>query len=136
MRSVLTRPRTPAGDQARPRRWLLLAGLGVFAVALGLYVIYTVIHPKSFTMDPVDLAVAMSGDLAEEELRGMVEDRHRALTAQLQFFRHERERTWAGQTVADSLILQHAIDRLDAEIRWHDQVLDAIPKLAGPAAAG
>jgi hypothetical protein len=38
--------------------------------------------------------------------------------------------------VADSLILQHAIDRLDAEIRWHDQVLDAIPKLAGPAAAG
>jgi hypothetical protein len=86
--------------------------------------------------DPVDLAVAMSGDLAEEELRGMVEDRHRALTAQLQFFRHERERTWAGQTVADSLILQHAIDRLDAEIRWHDQVLDAIPKLAGPAAAG
>ena len=86
--------------------------------------------------DPVDLAVAMSGDLPEEELRGMVEDRHRALTAQLQFFRHERERTWAEQTVADSLILQHAIDRLDAEIRWHDRVLDAIPKLAGAAAAG
>jgi DNA-binding PadR family transcriptional regulator len=86
--------------------------------------------------DPVDLAVAMSGDLAEEELRGMVEDRHRALTAQLQFFRHERERAWAEQTVADGLILQHAVDRLEAEIRWHDQVLDAIPKLAGPAAAG
>ena len=49
--------------------------------------------------DPVDLAVAMSGDLPEEELRGMVEDRHRALTAQLQCFRHERERTWAEQTV-------------------------------------
>ena len=38
--------------------------------------------------------------------------------------------------MADGLILQHAIDRLEAEIRWHDQVLDAIPKLAGPAAAG
>jgi DNA-binding PadR family transcriptional regulator len=86
--------------------------------------------------DPVDLAVAMSGDLPEEELRGMVEDRHRALTSQLQFFRHERERTWAEQTVADSLILQHAIDRLDAEIGWHDRLLDAIPKLAGPAGAG
>ena len=134
MRSVLTRPRTPTGEHDAPRRWLLPAGLGLFAVALGLYVIYTVIHPKNFTMDPVDLAVAMSGDLPEDDLRGMVEDRHRTLAAQLQFFRHERERTWAEQTVADSLILQHAIDRLDAEIRWHDQVLDAIPKLAGPAA--
>ena len=33
---------------------LLLAGLAVFAVALGGWVIYAVIHPKSFTMDPVD----------------------------------------------------------------------------------
>src|SRR5438105_3149264 len=47
---------------ARSRR-LLLAGLAVFAVVLGLYVIYTVIHPKSFTMDPVDLAVYRSGGL-------------------------------------------------------------------------
>ena len=83
--------------------------------------------------DPVDLAVAMSGDLPEEELRGMVEDRHRALAAQLQFFRHEQERAWAGQTVADSLIRQHAIGRLEAEIRWHTDLLDVIPKLAEPA---
>ena len=85
--------------------------------------------------DPVDLAVAMSGELPEEEVRGLVEDRQRALAAQLQFFRHERERAWAGQTVADSLILRHAIGRLEAEIRWHGELLDAIPKLAEPAAA-
>lgn len=42
---------------------MLLAGLFAFAVALGGYVIYMVIHPKSFTMDPVDLAVYRSGGL-------------------------------------------------------------------------
>ena len=69
MRSVLTRPRTPAGEHDAPRRWLLPAGLGAFALALGLYVIYTVIHPKSFTMDPVDLAVYRSGGLIVRHVR-------------------------------------------------------------------
>ncbi|HEU5390589.1 MAG TPA: glycosyltransferase 87 family protein [Streptosporangiaceae bacterium] len=69
MRSVLTRPGTPAGEHDAPRRWLLPAGLGAFALALGLYVIYTVIHPKSFTMDPVDLAVYRSGGLIVRHVR-------------------------------------------------------------------
>ena len=81
--------------------------------------------------DPVDLAVAMSDDLPEEELRALVADRHRVLAAQLQFFRHEHERSWAGQTAADALILQHAIVRLEAETRWHEDLLDTIPKLCG-----
>ena len=38
-------------------------------MALGLYVIYTVIHPKSFTMDPVDLAVYRSGGLIVRHVR-------------------------------------------------------------------
>ena len=84
--------------------------------------------------DPVDLAVAMSSDLPEEELRALVEDRHRALAAQRQFFQHEQERAWAEQTTADGLILQHAITRLDAEIGWHEHLLDAIPKLCDAAA--
>jgi alpha-1,2-mannosyltransferase len=50
-------------------RRLLLAGLAAFAVALGLYVIYTLIHPKSFTMDPVDLAVYRSGGLIVRHVR-------------------------------------------------------------------
>ena len=84
----------------------------------------------SLRPDPVDLAVAMSSDLPADELRGLVEDRHRALTTQREFFRHEQERAWAEQTTADSLILQHALGRLDAEIRWHEDLLLAIPMLA------
>src|SRR5215472_3504875 len=75
VRSVLTRPRTPAGDQEKPRRWLLLVGLVAFAVALGLYVAYTVIHPKSFTMDPVDLAVYRSGGLIVRHVRPLYDPR-------------------------------------------------------------
>ena len=63
---MLTGPRTPAQGKARGRTsniTLLLVGLAAFAVALGGWVIYAVIHPKSFTMDPVDLAVYRSGGL-------------------------------------------------------------------------
>src|SRR5437588_7648932 len=75
VRSVLTRPRTAAGENDAPRRWLLPAGLGAFALALGLYVIYLVIHPKSFTMDPVDLAVYRSGGLIVRQVRPLYDSR-------------------------------------------------------------
>jgi DNA-binding PadR family transcriptional regulator len=79
--------------------------------------------------DPVDLALAMSDDLSEDELRGLIEDRHLALSAQMQFFQHERERAWANQTLADSMILEHAIARLEAEVSWHEELLNSLPKL-------
>jgi alpha-1,2-mannosyltransferase len=69
VRSVLTRPQASARDDKTPGTWLLLAGVAAFAVALGCYVIYTVIHPKSFTMDPVDLAVYRSGGLIVRHVR-------------------------------------------------------------------
>ena len=75
MRSVLSRQRAQPGEQPQPRRWLLPAGLAAFAVALGLYAIYTVIHPKSFTLDPVDLAVYRSGGLIVRHVRPLYDPR-------------------------------------------------------------
>jgi len=70
VRSVLTRPQTGARHDNTPGRWwLLLAGLVVFGVALGGYVIYMVGHPKGYTMDPVDLAVYRSGGLIVRHIR-------------------------------------------------------------------
>src|ERR1700735_931730 len=69
VRSVLPRPRSPARTRLARGRWLLLAGLIAFAVALGSYVIYMVGHAKNYTLDPVDFAVYRSGGLIVRHLR-------------------------------------------------------------------
>jgi len=69
VRSVLTRPESAARHDDAAGRWLLVAGLVVFGVALGGYVIYMVGHPKGYTMDPVDLAVYRSGGLIVRHIR-------------------------------------------------------------------
>src|SRR6201997_4729944 len=69
VRSVLSRPQSPTRHDNASGRWLLLAGLIVFGVALGGYVIYMVGHPKGYTMDPVDLAVYRSGGLIVRHIR-------------------------------------------------------------------
>jgi DNA-binding PadR family transcriptional regulator len=79
--------------------------------------------------DPVDLALAVSADLDEDTLRGYFTSRREALASRAAFFAHERERAWPDQTVADDLIIEHAITRIEAELRWHDLVLDRIGKL-------
>jgi DNA-binding PadR family transcriptional regulator len=80
--------------------------------------------------DPVDLALAMSGDLDPDILRGYLDDRVRALSARAAQFDNQRDRLWPGQTVADDLVVEHARRRIQAELDWHRLVLDQISKLA------
>jgi len=75
VKSVRSRPQAQPGEQPKPGRRLLLAGLGAFVLALGLWVIYAVIHPKSFTMNPVDLAVYRSGGLIVRHIRPLYDPR-------------------------------------------------------------
>lgn len=82
------------------------------------------VHP-----DPVDLALAMSGDLGEETLRGYIEDRVRELSARACQLDHQRERAWPDQTVADDLVIEHARMRVQVEMDWHRLVLDRVGKL-------
>lgn len=86
--------------------------------------------------DPVDLALAMSSDLSEDALRGYVEDRMRALLAQASQLEHQRERTWPDQTVADDLVIEHARLRVQAELSWHQLVLDRLGKLTSESEHG
>jgi DNA-binding PadR family transcriptional regulator len=87
------------------------------------------LHAVRIQPDPVDLALAMSGELGEDTLRGYFEDRVRALTAQAAQFDHKRERAWPDQTVADDLVIEHARLRIAAELSWHREVLDRLGKL-------
>jgi DNA-binding PadR family transcriptional regulator len=86
--------------------------------------------------DPVDLALAMSADLDEDTLRGFFADRRQALASQAAIFAHERERGWPDSDPAGELIMDHAIARIEAELRWHDEVLGRIGKLTRPAQEG
>jgi len=79
--------------------------------------------------DPVDLALAMSSEVSEDTLRGYVEDRIGALLAHVSQLEHQRERSWPDQTVADDLVVEHALMRVNAEISWHQLVLDRLGKL-------
>jgi hypothetical protein len=72
----------------------------------------------------------MSNDLDEDTLRGYLDDRIRALSAQAAQFDHHRDRAWPDQTVADDLVIEHARMRMEAEMAWHQLVLDRIGKLA------
>jgi DNA-binding PadR family transcriptional regulator len=83
--------------------------------------------PAGLRPDPVDLALVMSADVGEDVLRGHLDDRIRALSAQAAGI--ARHRAWPDQTVADDLVAEHARLRLEAELAWHQLVLDQLGKL-------
>jgi DNA-binding PadR family transcriptional regulator len=79
--------------------------------------------------DPVDLALVMCGDLDTDLLRGYVEDRIRALGSLGARHAHHGERVWPDQTAADDLVAEHTRLRVEAELAWHQLVLDRLGKL-------
>lgn len=79
--------------------------------------------------DPVDLALHYTTDLAEEELRALISDRRAALAAELATWEHERERVQQYLHGLEPMTFAHTAVRLRAEIDWHDQLLDQLPKL-------
>jgi DNA-binding PadR family transcriptional regulator len=90
--------------------------------------------------DPVDLALVMSGDLDGDVLRGYVEDRIRALRAAAALYAHSADRVWGeqvwpDQTVADDLVAEHARLRIEAELTWHQLLLDRVGKLTADGGA-
>ncbi len=84
----------------------------------------------AFEADPIDLAlVTDAAELDEDALRGYILDRRHVLATRLVLVGHERERPAPGQTVGDDLVLDHARTRLEAEITWHDRILDRLGEL-------
>jgi DNA-binding PadR family transcriptional regulator len=79
--------------------------------------------------DPVDLALQYADDLAEEELRALLTDRRAALAAELAGWEHQRERAGPYLRGLEPMTFAHTETRLRAEITWHDELLEALPKL-------
>jgi DNA-binding PadR family transcriptional regulator len=79
--------------------------------------------------DPVDLALQNTGDLAEEELRVVIEDRRQALAAQLTAWEHQWEAAKPYLKGLEPMTFEHTLLRLRAELAWHDKLLTQLPKL-------
>lgn len=60
----------------------------------------------------------------------------RVPSAQASRLEHQQERTWPDQTVADDLVIEHARMRIQAELSWHQLVLDRLGKLTSDSGNG
>jgi DNA-binding PadR family transcriptional regulator len=79
--------------------------------------------------DPFDLALVHSGQLDEQELAHVIKDRRDALAAQHNSLRHQGEAADQWLSEAERMALAHLTSRLAAELRWHDELLNRLPKI-------
>jgi DNA-binding PadR family transcriptional regulator len=89
-----------------------------------------ILHKISLPYDPFDLALKQARDLAEEDLAQIVVDRLAALRAEELSWRHQAERADPYLNEAERMLTRHLIDRVATEVRWHEELLDRIPKIA------
>ena len=80
--------------------------------------------------DPFDLALAQSRDLPEETLTQIVDHRLAGLRLQESSLCHRAETADIYLNEAERLVLRHLIERAAAEVRWHEELLGRMPKIA------
>lgn len=80
--------------------------------------------------DPFDLALAQSRSIPEEHLEQIVENRIGGLRVQLAEQRHAAEAADPYVNEAERMVIQHLIERTEAEIRWHTELAARLPKIA------
>jgi DNA-binding PadR family transcriptional regulator len=79
--------------------------------------------------DPVDLALQFTGDLSEGALRSALEARRGSLASQLASWRQVRESADPYLGEMEKMTFGHTIGRLEAEIAWHDELLERLSAL-------
>jgi DNA-binding PadR family transcriptional regulator len=80
--------------------------------------------------DPFDLALAQSRDLPEETLTQIVEHRLAGLRVQESSLRHRAETADVYLNEAERMVLRHLVERVAAEVRWHEELAGRMPKIA------
>jgi DNA-binding PadR family transcriptional regulator len=82
------------------------------------------LHP-----DAVDLALQYTPDLAEEDLAAAISARREGIAARLLMLEHEFQTAEPYLVGIEPMTFQHSLIRLRAELAWHDQLLEQLPKL-------
>ena len=89
-----------------------------------------ILHQIRLPYDPFDLALKQASDIAEEDLAQIVADRLATLRAEELSGRHQAERADPYLNEAERMLTRHLIERVATEVRWHEELLDRIPKIA------
>jgi DNA-binding PadR family transcriptional regulator len=79
--------------------------------------------------DPLDLALSFTDDLEEAELRSMVLARLGALRGQVEGMERQEHEVSRYLHPLDRIIYRHFQVRIEAEVRWHEELLARLPEL-------
>ena len=87
--------------------------------------------------DPFDLALAHSGDLAEEDRERSSPTGWPPCSAHESSLRHRLEYADPYLNEAERMVLRHLIGRAVAEVAWHEELVTRLPKISptSPAAS-
>ena len=80
--------------------------------------------------DPFDMALAQSRDIPEKDLEAIVSLRLAALQVKLAAGRQQAESADPYVNEAERMVIQHLIERAEAEVRWHTELAARLPKIA------
>jgi DNA-binding PadR family transcriptional regulator len=80
--------------------------------------------------DPFDMALAQSRDIPEKDLAAIVSLRLAALQVKLAAGRQQAESADPYVNEAERMVIQHLIERTEAEVRWHTELATRLPKVA------
>ena len=86
--------------------------------------------------DPFDLALAQARGIPVEHLEQIVENRLGAYRVQLATQRQAAEHADPYLNEAERMVIQHLMDRTEAEIRWHTELAARVEKIAADFAKG
>jgi DNA-binding PadR family transcriptional regulator len=85
--------------------------------------------------DPFDLALQYSTELDDEILGTMLEDRRHHLEGELRTAEHLLEQARPHINDIEHMIMRHRNARIETELRWHDTLIEELPKLLAQARA-
>jgi DNA-binding PadR family transcriptional regulator len=80
--------------------------------------------------DPFDLALAMTGPIEPDRLLGLIQNRIDELRVRRNVLAHQREVSAPWLNTAESAVIRHVTERLEADIAWHESVLALVPAIA------
>jgi DNA-binding PadR family transcriptional regulator len=79
--------------------------------------------------DPVDLALQNVAGMPEEDLRIVMQQRRAAIAAELASWQHLQDTAAPYLSPVEALAFRHTLLRLEAELAWHDEFLEGLPKV-------